>query len=160
MKSILTIMLFAILCMPVWGQSVVASAGQSASNNILSASATVGEAIIGSSSSAGTAANQGFQQPLQSDLSTSIYSPQGQLVDVTLSPNPVMDNVKISFSKEVDNIQVVIYTNTGALVKSYQYQGPRTVVQESLADLESGSYYIYIMDNLGRRLGSLSIVKI
>lgn len=160
MKSILTIFILTVLSMHSNGQSVVASAGQSGSNSTMQASATVGEAIIGANASTDLSANQGFQQPLQSDISTSIYSPQGQLVDVVLSPNPVLESIKLSFSAEVADMQLVIYNSTGLLVRKYRYEGLRSTMEENVSELESGTYYLYMVDKLGRQLGSLPLVKI
>ena len=160
MKTKLLLFVLTLFYLPCIAQSVVASAGQSAVNNTMQASATVGEAIIGSSSTSDFFANQGFQQPLQSDLSTSIYTPKGQLVEVILSPNPVIEKVKLSFGSELKNIQLMIYTNSGILVNSYRYLDARSVIEQNVMDLKSGTYYINMVDDKGHLLGSIPLIKI
>lgn len=160
MKSILCILLFVSLYIPCTSQSVVASAGQSGSNGSIQASATVGEAIIGSGTAAGLMANQGFQQPLANDLSTSIFDPLGQLVEVVLSPNPALENVQLYFSCDMSDLQVWMYSSAGQLVGMHQFEGPRSAVVFGVGHLESGSYYIHIVNQHGHHLGTLPLIKI
>jgi len=160
MKYILSIFILSLLSIPTWGQSVISSGGQSATNDNLSASATIGESIIGSSNIMGLSANQGFQQPLQSDISTSTFDTKGQLVDILIAPNPVKDRLKITLSQSFDNINISIYTSTGILVNSTHYQGTLSVIEDDISDLISGAYYIGISDKNGYMLASIPIIKI
>ncbi|MFT6336116.1 MAG: hypothetical protein ACJATI_002872 [Halioglobus sp.] len=160
MKCILSIFILSLLSIPAWSQSVIASGGQAGSNNNLSASATIGESIIGSNSIPGLSSNQGFQQPLQSDISTSIFDINGQMVDVLIAPNPVRGQLKITLSKSFDDINIMIYTSTGILVTSNHYHSSLSIIEDDISDLKSGAYYIGINDRNGHRLVNIPIIKI
>ena len=159
MKIFLPLLLVLMGFSNIFGQQVVASGGQSGFGNQIQASATVGEAIIGSQSNGTLNSNQGFQQPLQRDVTSTVELESGYLIDIKIGPNPAFQNLNIQFSQALQ-CQILIYDNIGRMVLKTKMDAAALTQNIDISNLKTGTYIIHFIDKEQRNLTSVPIIKI
>ncbi|MDD4822831.1 MAG: T9SS type A sorting domain-containing protein [Bacteroidales bacterium] len=143
----------------VSAQKVIASAGGSASSSSgASMSWTLGETCIGTAKSAtGSSMVIGFQQPMavKNGVVTSVVQEKKSLVSVT--PNPVVKQVQITFSQEPEKGTIlVIYDGQGRIIRKQMAAMDQSL---NLSALSPGIYYL-ILSNGGQRIETIKLIKI
>ena len=143
----------------VSAQKVIASAGGSASSSSgASMSWTLGETCIGTAKSAtGSSMVIGFQQPMavKKGVVTSVVQEKKSLV--TVSPNPVVKQVQISFSQEPEKgTIIVIYDGQGRIIRKQVAAMDQSL---NLSSLSPGMYYL-ILSNGGKQIETIKLIKI
>lgn len=142
----LYITLFSLFSLCAYTQSVVSSGGQSGSSTTLQASATIGESIIGSNTNGTPRGNQGFQQPLATDISTSIKV-EGQDIEVRIFPIPANQSLTIAIGEVASGIIIVsIMDISGALVSTSLIPRGSIVHKVDLTAMLPGMYTIILQE--------------
>lgn len=159
MKKLLLLPLLILSVSTLIGQSVVASGGQSGSSNSLHASATIGEAIIGSQNSNLLFSNQGFQQPLQSDITSIVEIHPRLKIELSIGPVPTSDFVIISVDKPIDGTFVLV-DPLGKTVKNLPLEKQNLLYTMDISELNAATYYLTLISNKGKRLTTVPIIKI
>ena len=159
MKILLPILFVLIGFSHISGQQVVSSGGQSGFGNQIQASATIGEAIIGSQSNGNLNSNQGFQQPLQRDITSTIDLGSGNTIDVKIGPNPAFHNLNIQLS-QVLQCDIAIYDNLGRTVLKTSINDAVLSQSIDISTLKSGTYIMHFTDAKRRNLTSVPLIKI
>jgi hypothetical protein len=119
---------------------VIASAGGFNINGTLSISWTLGETIIPTFQNGNLILTHGFQQQL---IITSVEENLENLVKVTVYPNPVSDNLNISFGEPLDGeVKVFLINSQGKVVKTDVIEETIVEKQINLQDLSAGLYYL------------------
>ena len=156
-KTILFILLLSIGSLH--GQSVVSSGGQSGSSNELHASATVGEAIIGARSNGAIFSNQGFQQPLQSDITSTVEISSQLKIELSIGPIPTYNVVQITIDKPVSG-SFLLTDQLGKTVKKLPLKNSQLKHTFDLSQLNAATYYLTLVSDDGRKLTTVPVVKI
>ncbi len=143
----------------VSAQKVIASAGGSASSSSgVRMSWTLGETCIGTAKNAtGCSMVVGFQQPLtaKKDVVSSVVQEKTSLVTVT--PNPVVKQVEITFSQEpTKGTLLVLYDGQGRIIRKQLAAMDQSL---NLSALSPGIYYL-ILSNGGKRIETIKLLKI
>ena len=159
MVKTLILFIFFIGSIPIFGQQVVASGGQSGSSNDLQASATIGEAIIGSATNADVVSNQGFQQPLAKDLTSIIEISPSLSVEFNLGPNPMTNTLNVFLSDPLE-CQVIVMDKKGMVISKINMGQGEVRKQIDVSQWISGAYFVQVKDLKGRHLTALPIIKI
>lgn len=159
MKNIILLftLILSIGCLK--GQSVVSSGGQSGSSNDLHASATIGETIIGSQNDGILFSNQGFQQPLQSDITSIVEINPKLKVKLSIGPIPTYDLITISIDKSLKG-NFLLVDNLGRVLNKAPINKSQLSYKMDLSKLEAGVYYLTIDSNDSKQLTSVPIVKL
>lgn len=143
----------------LYGQSVISSGGQSGTSNDLHASATIGETIIGSQNNGNLFSNQGFQQPLQSDI-TSVFEIDSKLeVQLSIGPIPTYSSIAIYIDKPLEGM-FLLYDQLGKVVRKTPIKNQQLFFAMDLTQLDAATYYLTIVSPEGKKLTSVPIVKI
>ncbi|MFT6338772.1 MAG: hypothetical protein ACI86M_001055 [Saprospiraceae bacterium] len=141
-------------------QSVIASGGQSGISNTIYASATIGEAIIGSSTSQNHYGNQGFQQALDPEF-TSTLEIDVEIYQITLSPNPTSEILNIKLDKPAkNNIHISILDINGATYKSVQLDQGNQNYTFNINRLLPGVYLLSLRSKYGITSTAYRFVKL
>ena len=159
MKRILTIILVIAGIGNLHGQQVVASGGQSGYGNQIQASATIGEAIIGSSTNGTYNSNQGFQQPLKKDITSTFEISPGKTIEFTIGPNPTIDRLNINLSQPLD-CTVFISDVYGRWIKKTPLSLQKTSQSLDVSAMIPATYFIQLRNQKGKVLASLPFIKI
>ena len=165
MKKIIWFVAMLLLAVSTQAQvaalrQVFSSGGSVASSATINASQTLGEAIIGTSStSASVIATQGFEQP--DNFTTSIETPEGYMLDVSVYPNPVGDLMNIKLEGTITSpIQIELYDASGRLIPGWTREVRQTgIIEQPAAQLASGAYFLRVSQTNGTPLRTLPIVK-
>jgi hypothetical protein len=159
MKYTLTILIITCLLHQGIGQSVISSGGQSGTSNEIHASATIGEAIIGANNNGDSFSNQGFQQPLQSDITAVIELPESIKINITIGPNPANQQLNISIDKPLEGNYLLTDQN-GKLVKKIKIQNNQMRQSINVSQMNAGSYFINLLNEKGKQLITIPFIKI
>lgn len=159
MKNIILLFTMLLIFGPVYGQSVVSSGGQSGSSNELHASATIGEAIIGSRSNGDLFSNQGFQQPKQSDITSVVEINSNLKVELSVGPIPSNDFITISIDKPIDG-NFLLVDKLGRIIKKQSFSKAQLAYKMDLSLLDSGVYYLTIESKETKQLTGIPVIKI
>jgi len=159
MKNIFLLFTLIISLECLNGQSVVSSGGQSGSSNDLHASATIGEAIIGAGNTGSLFSNQGFQQPLQSDITSVVEINSKLKVELSIGPIPTYGLITVSIDKSIDG-NFLLVDNLGRVLKKVTLKKSQLTYKMDLSQLEGGVYYLTIDSTESKLLTAVPIVKI
>ena len=159
MKNIILLFTLILSVGYINGQSVVSSGGQSGTSNDLHASATVGEAIIGARTEGSLFSNQGFQQPLQSDITSVVEINSKLKVELSIGPIPTYGLITISIDKSIDG-NFLLVDNLGRVLKKLTLKKNQLTFIMDLSQLEGGVYYLTIDSTESKQLTAVPIVKI
>lgn len=144
----------------VSAQKVIASAGGSASSSSgASMSWTLGETCIGTAKNAtGSSMVMGFQQPSITKTKDPVSSVvQEKLATISVSPNPVVKQVQITFSQEPEKgTMLVIYDGQGRIIRKQVAAMDQSM---NLSALSPGMYYL-ILSNRGQLIETIKLIKI
>ena len=153
------IVLVMVCTIGVYGQQVVASGGQSGNGNQIQASATIGEAIIGSGTNGDLNSNQGFQQPLTSDITSTVEISPGVHIEFTVGPNPAVNQLNFTMSETMD-CQLLVIDLNGRLIKKVEMTQQKVKHSFDLTTWQSTAYIIQIRSMKGRALAAIPFIKI
>jgi hypothetical protein len=137
-------------------QEVIASAGGFNVNGNLSISWTLGETIIPTFTNGNLTLTHGFQQQL---IITSVEEKLEDVVKVSVYPNPVSDNVTISFSVPLDGeVSVSLLNSQGKLMKTDIMEENIIEKQLNLQDFPPGVYFLRLIK--GKLSNVYKVVKL
>ena len=123
------------------------------------ASATIGETIIGSQNDGILFSNQGFQQPLQSDITSIVEINPKLKVKLSIGPIPTYDLITISIDKSLKG-NFLLVDNLGRVLNKAPINKSQLSYKMDLSKLEAGVYYLTIDSNDSKQLTSVPIVKL
>ncbi len=128
--------------------SVVASAGNYATSGAISLSWTLGEVAVTTISAGNLMLNQGFQQPWELIIGTSV--PELEINwSVKAFPNPVQDqlNVEFKLDKQADRFSMEIMDITGKrlFVRKAEVIQNEQVVQLDFSQYKEGIYILRVV---------------
>ncbi len=137
-------------------QEVVSSAGDSHSKANGSISYTIGEPVVETFTGENNILTQGFQQT--NLVVSAIKELPGLDFEITASPNPASEIVKLKICKEsIAGMQYTLYDMNGNLLLKNRLEGAETEIPfNDLAPAE----YILIVSDEDKELKSFKIVKI
>jgi hypothetical protein len=159
MKNLILLYILIITYGNLSSQSVIASGGQSGSSSELQASATIGESIIGAQNNGILFSNQGFQQPLQSDI-TSIIEVNSKLkIEFKVGPIPSYNNIAFSLEKSLEGTFVLV-DQLGKKIKEIPIIKYHLFYNMDLSQLDAATYYLIVISKENKKLTSVPIVKI
>lgn len=159
MKNKILLFTFILSIGSLFGQSVVSSGGQSGASNDLHASATIGEAVIGAQNANGLFLNQGFQQPLQSDITSVVEINTKLKIELSIGPVPASDFVIINVDKPIEGSFVLI-NQLGLTLKKLPLEKRYLTHTLDMSELNAATYYLTLISKDGKRLTSIPIIKI
>ncbi len=137
----------------VHGQEVISSQGTVYQNPSGSFSFTIGEVVIKPLNNSDGSILQGFQQPSWNFVGIDDINPE---FEATVFPNPMDQNLSIQtayFSK----VHYQLTDNNGKNVHSGELYTEST--QLEVANLVPGNYQLFFIDNKGKRLKTIHLIK-
>jgi hypothetical protein len=128
-----------------------------------SLSATVGEAVINTSSSGSLVLTQGFQQPTQTDVA--VYRLPGDNVSVKVFPVPAVDEINVVINPGGNDAQysVVIFDMPGSQIRvpcQNLNNGKETSLLFDIRSIATGSYVMLITDERNTQVKAIKFTKI
>ncbi len=135
---------------------VIGSAGTFATSASGSMSWTIGEVMTETYSSANNFFTQGFHQPDTSFVISVIDNAQP---NISVYPNPVIDNVIIDFSASSGNYSVEIFDMQGQLLRKEPISANQKQLNISFLDFANGMYFLNIINKETNTRSSYKINK-
>jgi hypothetical protein len=137
----------------VHSQEVISSQGTVYQNPSGSISFTIGEVVIKPLTNTDGSILQGFQQPSWNFVGIDDINP---VFEATVFPNPMDQNLSIQtayFSK----VHYQLSDNNGKNIHSGELLSEST--QIGVANLAPGNYQLFLIDNQGKRLKTIHLIK-
>ncbi len=148
MKKLLMLLAGSAGFLLVNGQSiepqVVASTGGYFTSATATLSATGGETVIETVTSANSIITQGFQQPDNEGVG---IVEKGAGIDVSIYPNPTFDQVSVSINNSQGNYDVALFDITGKQLVRHTYGSNQQKLNVDLSALAAGNYILQVTDN-------------
>ena len=124
---------------------VIGSSGTYASSATAYMEWTVGEVMTKTYSSVGHFFTQGFHQPDDTAYVTVVSNPASQ--NISVYPNPVVDNLVIDFSFSSGNYSVEIVDMQGRLLRKENVSSNEKRLGISFHDFANGMYLLNIVNS-------------
>lgn len=143
-------------------RQVIASSGEYLTSPSLSLSCTIGEPVVTTAVNVKLILTQGFQQPLESEITSVDFD----MADWSIKafPNPFNENVNIEIASDKSSdfmigITNLIGQNLGMEFLANHYPG-KNVYSLNTAHLTTGMYIITVSSKDGKLLKSFKLSKI
>jgi hypothetical protein len=139
---------------------VFASMGSFTTSGNLSFSATLGETLIGTTTSGTLNFLQGYQIP--DEMSVGIESSLGPNIQVSVFPNPVVDDIYIQFEGVLNRpVQLQLFDAKGSAISGWAIEVREAgTVSRNIANLASGTYFLQMRQNDGQLLKTMPVIKL
>jgi len=159
--SIILVLLPIFLFAQSAERQVIGSAGGFSSSSDIQVSSTVGETVVGTSTSSTLILTQGFQQPSEESLGIEDYETG---LSINAYPNPASSIVNLEleapYSMEL-SVQVLDFNGRplATLIQNLKVRGTST--QEiDFSNFASGNYFLLLTNKKGNLRQNIKILKV
>jgi hypothetical protein len=94
-----------------------------------------------------------------SPLSPTSVEDNKLMYDITLYPNPSIDNININFGENTGPVEVTLYSNIGLEISNFKNVNTSGVFTLQTKELPSGIYFIKVKDRQKSTTKSVVIMK-
>jgi len=134
--------------------SVISSAGGSASSGNVMMDYTLGEIVVETFSAGGNTLTQGFHQ---TNLSLVAIENVDLFAEISIYPNPTSELVNIDIPQNYNEIDINMYDVTGKLIKNELNANGKVTFDVSA--LATGTYYLQVINPKNKQLKTFKLIK-
>lgn len=134
--------------------SVISSAGGSASAGNVKMDYTLGETVIETFTAGGNTLTQGFHQ---TNLTLVAIENVELFAEISIYPNPTSEFVNIDIPADYKLMDISMYDVTGKLLKNKT--NASGLVTFNVNDLATGTYYLQVINPKNQQLKTFKLIK-
>jgi len=158
-KKLFILLTGIIFCGPVVfcqtiQNSVISSAGGSASSGNVKMDYTLGETVTETFTAGGNTLTQGFHQ---TNLTLVAIENVELFAEISIYPNPTSELVNIDIPQNYNEIDINMYDVTGKLIKNQSNANGK--VTFDVSTLATGTYYLQVINPKNKQVKTFKLVK-
>jgi hypothetical protein len=139
---------------------VVTTTGATMANGITTINFTVGEITVSTLSDGNNTIGQGFTSSSTHTTITTVVSPDSDLLNVSVYPNPVTEIIFVDVRGEsLENFRLVVHSIDGALLLQDNFIAKDNHIGINTQKWAKGTYVLSLLDSENQLLCSYQLIK-